>query len=165
MKFLKSEVDDETRISMAKVGLGLEEPKTNKPKSKKQSQEETPTAAGLFTGSMKPEVKKCGFCDKGHSSQECFKAAKMIISDKNKVIKAKKLCFVCLTSGHTSANFCVDTKVTKRVILSCAHRVFDPIGFTCPFTVVPKLLLQKSWSLKLGWDDELPEEITKEFHR
>ncbi|CAG7831456.1 unnamed protein product, partial [Allacma fusca] len=69
---------------MANFGLRLEEPKTNKPKSKKQSQEETPTAAGLFTGSMKSEVKKCGFCDKGHSSQECFKAAKMTLDDKNK---------------------------------------------------------------------------------
>ncbi|CAG7719230.1 unnamed protein product [Allacma fusca] len=60
---------------------------------------------------------------------------------------------------------CVDKRVTKRVILSCAHRVLDLIGFTCPVTVVPKSLLQKSWSLKVGWDDELPEEITKEFHR
>ncbi|CAG7829155.1 unnamed protein product [Allacma fusca] len=53
MKFLKSEVDGDTRISMALVGLGLEEPKTNKPKSK-ISQEETATC--LFTGIMKPEM-------------------------------------------------------------------------------------------------------------
>ncbi|CAG7730855.1 unnamed protein product [Allacma fusca] len=60
---------------------------------------------------------------------------------------------------------CVGTKVTKRMISSCAHRVFDRIGFTYPVHVVPKVLLQKSWSLKLGCDDELPEKITKEFHR
>ncbi|CAG7725080.1 unnamed protein product [Allacma fusca] len=54
MKFLKSEVDSDTRISMVMVGLGSEEPKTNKPKSK-ISQEET--AACLFTGIMKPEMR------------------------------------------------------------------------------------------------------------
>ncbi|CAG7832496.1 unnamed protein product [Allacma fusca] len=243
---------------------------------KKQSQEETPTAAGLFTGSMKPEVKKCGFCDKGYPSQECFKVARMALDDENKVKKIifgvisdiekafvqlsvapltgifsgsyggslaferikkyrhRRVVFgvssnslyvdICVTSVNTEDELnvficesvrllskghfnlrdwrwnqddlansttnsdvsvlglswwtvadtltvdvdnvvCVDTKVTKRVILSCAHRVFDPIGFTCPVTVVSKLLLQMSWSLKLGWDDELPEEITKEFHR
>ncbi|XP_042909029.2 uncharacterized protein [Parasteatoda tepidariorum] len=31
--------------------------------------------------------------------------------------------------------------VTKRKILSMAHQLFDPIGFTCPITLIPKLLL------------------------
>lgn len=33
--------------------------------------------------------------------------------------------------------------VTKKSLLSVTHKVFDPIGFTCPFTMTPKFLLQK----------------------
>ncbi|GFW87490.1 uncharacterized protein TNCV_1301351 [Trichonephila clavipes] len=33
--------------------------------------------------------------------------------------------------------------VTKRKILSAVHRIFDPIGFTCPVTLEPKILLQE----------------------
>ena len=29
--------------------------------------------------------------------------------------------------------------VTRRVVLSMAQRVFDPIGFTCPISLSPKL--------------------------
>ncbi|XP_044756949.1 uncharacterized protein LOC123315351 [Coccinella septempunctata] len=54
-------------------------------------------------------------------------------------------------------------KITKRTILSIAHRVFDPIGFTCPVTVYPKLLLQLTWKEKIGWDDELDGSIKSEF--
>ncbi|UYV63140.1 hypothetical protein LAZ67_2003276 [Cordylochernes scorpioides] len=38
-------------------------------------------------------------------------------------------------------------KVTRRKILSAAHSLFDPIGFTCPFTIIPKMLLQESYGL------------------
>lgn len=34
------------------------------------------------------------------------------------------------------------TKVTKKVLLSAAHRIFDPLGLACPVTLCPKLLLQ-----------------------
>ncbi|KAJ8976806.1 hypothetical protein NQ317_018465 [Molorchus minor] len=44
--------------------------------------------------------------------------------------------------------------VTKRLILSIAQRIFDQIGFTCPTTLKPKLLLQHTWAEKLGWDEE-----------
>ncbi|GFT92299.1 transposon Ty3-G Gag-Pol polyprotein [Trichonephila clavipes] len=33
-------------------------------------------------------------------------------------------------------------EVTKRRILSLARRIFDPIGFTCHFTLIPKLLIE-----------------------
>jgi hypothetical protein len=36
-------------------------------------------------------------------------------------------------------------KVTKRSILSFSHSVFDPIGFTCPVTIEPKLILRELW--------------------
>jgi len=39
---------------------------------------------------------------------------------------------------------------TKRKILALAHMIFDPLGFTCPFTIIPKMLLQEAWNLKTG---------------
>ncbi|GBM26159.1 hypothetical protein AVEN_47538-1 [Araneus ventricosus] len=54
---------------------------------------------------------------------------------------------------------------TKRKILSTVHRIFDPIGFSCPVTLEPKCLLQECWKLGLSWDAELPLLITERFER
>lgn len=56
-----------------------------------------------------------------------------------------------------------DVAITKRLILSMAQRVFDPIGFTCPATLVPKLLLQELWKSRLPWDYPIDEEKAKVF--
>ncbi|GBN68013.1 hypothetical protein AVEN_64478-1 [Araneus ventricosus] len=52
---------------------------------------------------------------------------------------------------------------TKRKILPTVHRIFDPIGFSCPVTLEPKCLLQECWKLGLSWDAELPLLITERF--
>ncbi|GFT46727.1 uncharacterized protein TNCV_1316841 [Trichonephila clavipes] len=56
-----------------------------------------------------------------------------------------------------------DEQITKRKILSLVHQLFDPIGFTCPITLIPKLLLQECWQLGISWDAKLPEDIIKRF--
>jgi hypothetical protein len=48
-------------------------------------------------------------------------------------------------------------------MLSLAQRVFDPIGFTCPISLRPKILLQKCWEMKGDWDQEVPEDVKIEF--
>ncbi|GFV45664.1 uncharacterized protein TNCV_2739401, partial [Trichonephila clavipes] len=45
--------------------------------------------------------------------------------------------------------------ITKRSLLSIANHIFDPIGFTAPVTLKPKLILQEIWKLKLKWDENL----------
>ncbi|GFY02446.1 uncharacterized protein TNCV_3503271 [Trichonephila clavipes] len=55
--------------------------------------------------------------------------------------------------------------VTKRKILSAVHRIFDSIGFTCPVTLEPKILLQECWKLGVSWDTELPLSISRKFER
>lgn len=59
----------------------------------------------------------------------------------------------------------LECSLTKRTLLSITQKVFDPIGVSAPATLVPKLLLQKTWSMKLGWDDILPKEIFDEFYK
>ena len=54
-------------------------------------------------------------------------------------------------------------KVTKRSILSIAHRIFDPIGYTAPVMLCPKLMLQKAWVMGVDWDEEIREDLKKEF--
>ena len=63
-------------------------------------------------------------------------------------------------SGLSDLNF---EKITKRNILSITHRIFDPLGFVCPVSLGPKILLQEAWAAKLTWDEEVSENIKKRF--
>lgn len=59
----------------------------------------------------------------------------------------------------------VDTEkpITKRLVLAVAHQIFDPIGFTAPVMLIPKLILQETWELKLKWDEILPDNLIRKF--
>ncbi|OXA44279.1 DNA-binding protein HEXBP [Folsomia candida] len=56
-------------------------------------------------------------------------------------------------------------KLTKRVILSLVQQIFDPMGYLSPATLVPKLMLQKTWESKKTWDEDLDDtlDIKSEF--
>lgn len=54
-------------------------------------------------------------------------------------------------------------KITKKVMLSAAHRIFDPIGIVSSFVLVPKLLLQQTWAEGLSWNEEVGEDIKHRF--
>ncbi|GFU02983.1 ig-like domain-containing protein [Nephila pilipes] len=55
--------------------------------------------------------------------------------------------------------------ITRRVILSYANRYSktNTIGFTCPVSLQPKILLQDSWRSKLSWDSEVSTDMKKTF--
>ncbi|GFX61308.1 integrase catalytic domain-containing protein [Trichonephila clavipes] len=55
--------------------------------------------------------------------------------------------------------------ITKRSLLSIANHIFDPIGFTAPVTLKPKLILQEIWKLKLKWDENLPKDILSQVKK
>ena len=48
---------------------------------------------------------------------------------------------------------------TKRGIVSDTARSFDVLGWIAPVILQMKVLFQKLWQVKLGWDEELPEEL------
>lgn len=52
---------------------------------------------------------------------------------------------------------------TKRAVASTAAQIYDVLGLWAPVTVVAKILLQQLWRLKLDWDTEAPESITKQW--
>ncbi|GIX92133.1 uncharacterized protein CDAR_450651 [Caerostris darwini] len=45
--------------------------------------------------------------------------------------------------------------ITKKTMLSIAHRLFDPFGVASPVMLCPKLMLQETWKMSLGWDAEI----------
>jgi len=53
--------------------------------------------------------------------------------------------------------------ITKRSILSTIAKLFDPLGFLAPVIIVGKLLIQELWSIKLGWDDPLPDHVKNKW--
>ena len=46
---------------------------------------------------------------------------------------------------------------TKRAVLSCIARLFDPLGFISPFIMYVKILFQDTWKEGSGWDEILPD--------
>jgi hypothetical protein len=55
--------------------------------------------------------------------------------------------------------------LSKRSILSQANKIFDPLGFISPVTLVPKILMQECWRRKLSWDTELPSDLANKFRK
>lgn len=43
--------------------------------------------------------------------------------------------------------------------------IFDPLGFACPLTLLGKICLRETCSYKLGWDDQLPTELSAKWVR
>ena len=53
--------------------------------------------------------------------------------------------------------------LTRRIVLSQVLMIFDPLGFVCPYTLLGKIYLRETWSLKLGWDDQLPTSLCSKW--
>ena len=56
-------------------------------------------------------------------------------------------------------------KVTKRILVSDIAKVFDVLGWFSPTMITMKILLQRLWELRVGWDDSVPEEIEDIWRR
>ena len=54
--------------------------------------------------------------------------------------------------------------VTKRALVSDVAKIFDALGWFSPTTVKMKILLQRVWEAKIGWDDVVPPIILGDWH-
>ncbi|XP_063823731.1 uncharacterized protein LOC135073478 [Ostrinia nubilalis] len=52
---------------------------------------------------------------------------------------------------------------TKRKIISEISRLFDPLGWIAPCIITSKVFIQRLWIAGMGWDDELPPELLKQW--
>lgn len=55
------------------------------------------------------------------------------------------------------------SKISKRCMLSDISRIFDPLGLLGPCIILAKVLLQKLWLHKFGWDEILPDNIRTQW--
>ena len=56
-----------------------------------------------------------------------------------------------------------NTKVTKRIVLSYVHGIYDILGLLSPVTIVGKVIFSKLCLRKLRWDENVPEDLVKEW--
>ncbi|XP_071057578.1 uncharacterized protein [Onthophagus taurus] len=80
------------------------------------------------------------------------------------------LCVIWYSSYDTK-RFVINTDIkpskqlTKRSILSSVSRIFDPLGLIAPITIQSKIFIQQLWTMKLDWDDDLPEFVIESWNR
>ena len=55
-----------------------------------------------------------------------------------------------------------DAVLTRRILMSQIHGIYDPLGLLSPITIKFKLVLQRMVEAKLNWDDPLEGELEKE---
>ena len=55
-------------------------------------------------------------------------------------------------------------KMTKRMILSQAAEIYDPIGFAAAFIVKAKTGVQQLWQHGVDWDEDLPPAIQRKWY-
>ena len=53
--------------------------------------------------------------------------------------------------------------LTRRIVLEQVMSMYDPLGLLSPFTLIAKLYLRETWTLKLQWDDPLPEKLHRKW--
>lgn len=55
-------------------------------------------------------------------------------------------------------------RVTKKTILSCVEQIFDTLDLLGPVIIQAKMLIQRLWTLQLGWDESLPTELHTQWN-
>lgn len=76
---------------------------------------------------------------------------------------------VCWSKYQDSFHFNIDlskysvNNFTKREVLSLIARLYDPLGFVSPCTMLSKQVMQRIWQTPSGWDEKIDELISKDF--
>ena len=55
------------------------------------------------------------------------------------------------------------TALTKRALVSNIAKTYDVLGWFSPVIIKIKILLQKVWEAKIGWDDTVPPPIAEDW--
>ncbi|XP_064635217.1 uncharacterized protein LOC135492598 [Lineus longissimus] len=69
----------------------------------------------------------------------------------------------CFVTSDGQLQWQIPDKLTKRLVLSALAGVFDVVGLAAPVIIVAKIWLQELWKNNYGWDENLPEPVTKKW--
>ena len=61
-------------------------------------------------------------------------------------------------------NYTTDSAITKRRILQCSSRIFDPLGILSPVSIRAKLFMQELWQKNVGWDEPLEQSVREKWN-
>ncbi|XP_067210840.1 uncharacterized protein [Linepithema humile] len=90
--------------------------------------------------------------------------ASMIPIDDDLIIHSLGLLWHPMTDEFSfELSFLSKDRITKRSILSTIAKIFDPLGFLAPVIIIGKLILQRLWTLKLDWDQDLPDDLVHDW--
>ena len=67
----------------------------------------------------------------------------------------------CLTVSDPPSN----QSLTKRSLASDVAKTFDILGWFAPSTIKAKILLQRLWERKIGWDETVPTDLLDTWRR
>lgn len=60
-------------------------------------------------------------------------------------------------------NLASSSVITKRSVLSTIARLFDPLGLISPVIIQAKIFIQELWTIKIDWDDPLPQHLSAKW--
>lgn len=94
--------------------------------------------------------------------------------DKNESVKTLGIHWQpILDSFGFKIHFELSEEYTKRSVTSLAARIYDPLGFISPITVMAKIILKSIWSTKIeretgefsgiDWDEKLPINLQQQW--
>ena len=55
--------------------------------------------------------------------------------------------------------------VTKHALVSDVAKTYDVLGWFAPAIIKVKILLQRLWEAKIGWDDPAPDDIQESWEK
>lgn len=98
------------------------------------------------------------------------------VNDRGKQVKTLDLCRdnlptekalgVCWNTELDTFTIAVSDKprpLTKRGLLSTIGAMYDPLGMVSPFLLQGRIILQELCRLRLGWDEEIPQQQQKDW--
>ena len=53
----------------------------------------------------------------------------------------------------------IPNDLSRRIVLQQVMSIYDPLGLLAPLVLQAKILLRRTWELKLGWDEVLPSHM------
>lgn len=56
-----------------------------------------------------------------------------------------------------------DRPFTRRGLLSVISSIYDPLGVLAPVVLTAKMIMQDLSRMKIGWDDDLPEQVKRRW--